>query len=87
MLMLNNTRTNGNNKSRITGDRTMLMLNLAAKAAGVQPIISGDRTMLMLNRSKINILFLHYILYILIFQSFIENLPADFSFLPILLNA
>ena len=43
--------------------------------------------MLMLNRSKINILFLHYILYILIFQSLIEILPADFSFLPILFNA
>jgi hypothetical protein len=41
--------------------------------------------MLMLNHSKINILFLHYILYILIFQSFIEILPADFSFLPIFL--
>ena len=46
-----------------------------------------DRTMLMLNRSKINILFLHYSLYILIFQSLIEILPADFSFLPILFDA
>ena len=65
----------------------MLMLNLYIIGSVIANDASGDRTMLMLNRSKINILFLHYILYILIFQSFIEILPADFSFLPIFFNA
>jgi hypothetical protein len=65
------------------GDRTMLMLNYSPTVTSFVKIKNGDRTMLMLNRSKINILFLHYILYILIFQSLIEILPADFSFLPI----
>ena len=64
----------------------MLMLNIIVLYNIGVDNLSGDRTMLMLNRSKINILFLHYSLYILIFQSFIEILPADFSFLPILLN-
>ena len=69
-----------------TGDRTMLMLNFTQKQMKNLYYLRGDRTMLMLNRSKINILFLHYILYILIFQSLIEILPADFSFLPIFLR-
>ena len=73
--------------SRIPGDRTMLMLNYLVLILKIYSRIPGDRTMLMLNRSKINILFLHYILYILIFQSLIEILPADFSFMPILFNA
>ena len=65
----------------------MLMLNYLVLILKIYSRIPGDRTMLMLNRSKINILFLHYILYILIFQSLIEILPADFSFMPILFNA
>ena len=69
------------------GDRTMLMLNLDFILHTLRPVAIRDRTMLMLNHSKINILFLHYILYILIFQSLIEILPADFSFLPIFFNA
>ena len=65
----------------------MLMLNEAIYKYVLKTDIYRDRTMLMLNRNKINILFLHYILYILIFQSLIEILPADFSFMPILFNA
>ena len=63
----------------------MLMLNEAIYKYVLKTDIYRDRTMLMLNRSKINILFLHYSLHILIFQSLIEILPADFSFLPIFL--
>ena len=85
MLMLNPFLFNALNDFVEQGDRTMLMLNILYIMNRISKTMQGDRTMLMLNRSKINILFLHYILYILIFQSFIEILPADFSFLPIFL--
>ena len=87
MLMLNINTLPKMTDGMILGDRTMLMLNTKISPFLGSEFALGDRTMLMLNRSKINILFLHYILYILIFQSFIEILPADFSFMPILFNA
>ena len=81
MLNFNSVRTGAMLSEK--WDRTMLMLNYEWWRTASNIHQKWDRTMLMLNRSKINILFLHYILYILIFQSLIEILPADFSFLPI----
>ena len=71
MLMLNEAIYKYVLKTDIYRDRTMLMLNEAIYKYVLKTDIYRDRTMLMLNRNKINILFLHYILYILIFQSLI----------------
>ena len=87
MLMLNLIESVKIRSAILKWDRTMLMLNISGYSSFTLATTKWDRTMLMLNRSKINILFLHYSLYILIFQSLIEILPANFSFLPILLNA
>ena len=87
MLMLNDIAGALNKIANSKRDRTMLMLNPTSDFILNNSSNKRDRTMLMLNRSKINILFLHYSLYIFIFQSLIEILPADFSFMPIFFDA